>query len=67
MMLGIGLGLMLILCAVGMIAGGGLFMHHGTKDEQKKDQQVIQQDHKHSQAAESSPKSLNEDQKTIDP
>lgn len=66
MMLGIGLGLMAILCAVGLIAAGGLFMHHGTKDEQKKDQQVIQQDHKHGQAAESSPESFNEGQKTKD-
>ena len=66
MMLGFGLGLMAILCAVGLIAGGGLFMHHGTKDEQKKDPQVIQQDHNHGQAAESSPTSLNEDQKTKD-
>ena len=67
MMLGIGLGLMAILCAVGLIAGGGLLMHQGTKSEQKKDQQVIQQDHKHSQAAESSPEGLNEDQRTKDP
>jgi len=42
-------------------------MHHATKDEQKKDQQVIQQDHRHGQAAKSSPEGLNEDQKTKDP
>ena len=66
MILGIGLGLMAILCIAGLIAGGGLLMHHGTKSDPKKDQQVIQQDHKHGQAAESSPESFNEGQKTKD-
>ena len=67
MILGIGLGLMAILCAVGLIAGGGLLMHQGTRSEQKKDQQIIQQDYKNGQAAESSPEGFSEDQKTKDP
>jgi len=52
MMLGIGLGVMALLCAVGLIAGGGLLMHHEGKQEKDKEPQVIQQDHDPGMAAE---------------
>jgi hypothetical protein len=50
---------MAILCAVGLIAGGGLFMHHEWKD--KKDQPVIQRNHDHGKAAGPSQGSLQEE------
>ncbi len=50
-MVGIGVGIMAILCAVGLI-GGGFFMHHQWKDP--KNQPVIQQSHDHPKAAEPS-------------
>jgi len=43
MMLGIGLGVMAILCAVGLIAGGGILMHHEGKES--KDQPGIEMSH----------------------
>lgn len=49
MMVGIGLGIMAILCAVGLI-GGGIFMHHEWKDQ--KNQPAIQQNHNPPMAAE---------------
>jgi hypothetical protein len=64
-MLGIGLGLMAILCLAGMIAGGGLFMHHEWKQKEHQDHQVTQRDYDHGQAVETSPERLPEDQKTI--
>jgi hypothetical protein len=51
MMVGIGLGIMAILCAVGLI-GGGLSMHHEWKG--KKDHAPVQQNYDHPEAAESS-------------
>ena len=63
MMVGIGLGIMVILCAVGLI-GGGFFMHHEWKDP--KNQPVIQQSHDHGQAADPLPGDQQEGQKTID-
>ena len=44
-MLGIGLGVMALLCAVGLIAGGGLFIHHEGKGS--KDQPAIERSHNH--------------------
>jgi len=52
LMLGIGLGLMAILCAVGLIAGGGLFMHQEWKG--KKNHPLMEQDIDPGKVAESS-------------
>jgi len=63
-MLGIGLGVMAVLCAIGLIAGGWLFMHHGMQDEKKQEpQRMEQQVHSH---AEPIPKNIAEDQKKDD-
>jgi hypothetical protein len=71
-MLGIGLGLMAILCAAGFIVGGGLFMHHGMHEIQKKDQPVMERNHDHGKTSEPLPQNLDVDQeaeveKTVDP
>ena len=52
MMLGIGLGIMAILCATGLIVGSGLVMHHEGKQISGKEPQVIEQDENHGRAAE---------------
>jgi hypothetical protein len=61
MMLGIGLGIMAVLCAVGLIAGGGLLMHHEGKGS--KDQPAIERGQDNGKAAESSQGNLIEDKK----
>jgi hypothetical protein len=61
MMLGIGLGVMAILCAAGLIAGGGLFMHHEGKDS--KDKPAIERSHDHGKTAEPPSGSLREEKK----
>jgi len=66
-MLGIGLGLMAVLCLAGMIAGGGLLMHHERKLKDDSNLQTMQGDHDHAGGVESSPERLREDQETIGP
>ena len=61
MMLGIGLGIMTILCALGFVVGGGLFMHQGSKD--RDDQPGMERSHDQGKTAELSPGSLLEEQK----
>ena len=61
MMLGIGLGVMALLCAVGLIAGGGLLMHHEAKDS--KDQPAIERGQDNGKAAESLQGNLIDDKK----
>ena len=60
-MLGIGLGVMALLCAVGLIAGGGLLMHHEAKDS--KDQPAIERGQDNGKAAESLQGNLIEEKK----
>ncbi len=52
MMLGIGLGIMAILCAAGLIVGSGLVMHHEVEQKKDTEPQVIQQGPNHGMAAE---------------
>ena len=61
-MLGIGLGVMALLCAVGLIAGGGLLMHHEGKDS--KDQPAIERSHDPGKIMEPPSESLPEDKKS---
>jgi hypothetical protein len=61
MMLGIGLGVMALLCAVGLIAGGGLLMHYEGSDSQ--DQPATEWSHDNGKAPDSSQGSLNEEKK----
>lgn len=63
MVLGIGLGIMAVLCAVGLIAGGGLFMHQEWKQTKGQEDQVMQRSHGHRQSSESSPGNMPDEQK----
>lgn len=60
-MLGIGLGVMALLCAVGLIAGGGILMHHEGKDS--KDQPAIERNYDPSKTMEPPLGSLGEEKK----